>query len=431
MGDYDYFEKVTEPGKLVSHLENLIAGRTTLIDTQVLPSLEPHLKKFGKKDEELIQSHNSFLSSFNQWLKDYPSSLVLVPGVREEIQHRLEAGGYHARQSLKTRGSLAVLEEYEILADQTLAGIKALPRFDFPKFYDENLALLEYLHTIMQWQKSEHKAGNADDQIVSTALSLAIVKSAPINVVTFDRHLQETLLSFHKIITCRQTAGSGQRPYVSSLRKTEITIRGFNQDSGLIVFKGSTDHFTAPYSYPFEKEMKQIGRVGFKDAARAYNREKERIGRNIGEYLSSCHEMFTVLQRERERIKTAPVEIKDVEPAKETIPSLTQSLESLLLLIPSEPETAEEIAKARDGCSSLKNISAQQGFKEFQAKIEERLAGLDKREKDLRKQAIEKEIDSKKKRIGELALALDNEDSVEELIRGGEEIKALYQKLNG
>lgn len=431
MGDYDYFEKVTEPGKFVSHLENLIAGRTTLIDTQILPSLEPHLKKSGKKYEELIKSHNSFLSSFNQWLKDYPSSLVLVPGAREEIQHRLEAGGYYARQSLRAKGSLAALEEYEILIDQILAGIQALPRFEFPLFYNENLALLEYLHTVMQWQKDDHQAGNADDQIVSTALSLAIVKSTPINVVTFDRHLQDTLRSFHKITTCRQTAGSNPRPYVFALRKSEITVRGFNQDSGLIVFRGSTNQFLAPYSYPFEKEMKQIGRVGFKDAARAYNREKERIKKNIEGYLSTCHERFLGLQRERERVKTAPTEIKATEPAKKTIPSLMQSLESLLLLIPSEPETAEEIAKAREGYSSLKNISSQPGFKEFQAKIEERLTGLEKIEKELRKEAIKKEIDSKKKMMGELSLALDSEDSTENLIRIGEEIKTLYQTLKG
>ncbi len=428
MGWYDYFEKVREPGRIISHLENLIKENITIIDTNVLPSLEPHLKKLGKKDEGLINSHNAFMVSFSGWLKNYPAFLVLVPSVREEIQQRLEANGYYTRESLKTKNPLPALKEYETLADQSLEEMKRLPSFEPPPLYDENLALLEYLHTVMQWQKEEHKAGNADDQIVSAALAIAAVKSVPINVITFDTYLQSTLLHFHKIITCRQiTAGHDQKPYVSALRKAKIIVRGFNPDSCLVEFRGSTNQFRAPYSYPFEKEMKQIGRIGFKDAARAYNREKERVKRNIEEYLFTCHERF--LAPQREKVNPPIPQKKAVREEPPTPSPLLKSLESLLSLIPPEPETEEEISKAREGYLSLKNISEQQGLKDFQKIIEERLSSLETRGKHVKKGEVERNIASRKNGLVELVQGLNDEDSTEKLILVGTELKSLYQQL--
>ncbi|MBW2997169.1 hypothetical protein KY349_02395 [Candidatus Woesearchaeota archaeon] len=314
MEDFDYFHFVEDPGRVIGYIERILEQNPVIIDTNVVPTLESYLQR-KKPEPAMVHKYSEFMAAFNRWLDD-SKNLVIVPQVARELEYRLHKAEEAAKAKNGKNGKPG-LEKYIALVHQAREKL-FVDRCEEKKGYDEMLELLIYLHDPMNWQKEDHEAGNADDQIVVTAMTYAINEVQTVTVFSNDVALNKTLLCFHKLLSSKGIVPSEKLPVVQVLRELSILLNQFDSTEGLFQHAGSTLDFELPYKYDFKDDMRLYFRRGSELGARSSTAAKRKIVEKTQTFLHKYNSLLSAPRGGRSRmIKQPEPETAPEEPAAE------------------------------------------------------------------------------------------------------------------
>jgi len=353
------------------------------------------------------------MTSFNRWLEHY-DNLIIVGGVREELGHRLNAALSKAR---RRNGNYPNLESYRGLVTETLIKLERLDPFHEPGGYTDMVTFFEEAHKVMNWQKTDHKIGGADDQLIAAAITYAIGESKSINLFTNDRGVQYTLRSAHRFLSSRQVIGDNYQSIAAELRKLSIRVQKFSQSAQQFEFVCNPSGFRSPYHYPFWEDMKQVGKNGTGDTSRTFQRKKDTILNQARKFLNEYNKKFERTRDLRERVKTEERNIV-----------ITESLDTLLSIIDA-PQTLEDAEKSEKGYVALMTIAKEVGEEDLLEQLREGQHKILETKHQLKKVKLEEQIETLKAQIAEASANISDEKSAQQLATFSTELQSLYAEL--
>lgn len=427
---FDYFYEVRNHFSVTNHIGNLVSEAPTFMDTNIVPTLE-HCLKDKSCDDWLIRGHNYFMRSFNQWLSS--ENLILVPGVREELGYRLQAAGSYALETLKKKDN-NLLQQYTELVREAQALLSGLAAFKEPEMYTPTLDLLVYLHQWVNWQKDEHKAGNADDQIIAAALNRAIDNEQALLVFSNDSYLRNTLNCFHRALSSSQTLPNGSWEIAQRLRKAEIAVRSYSAEKKEIGFCFNTIDFYSPCFYDLKQTIKSVaGRSGFKSSEDNLNNLRDDLISRLKSFVSD-YNCFLGNKKAKEKAALLPsLVVENKAPEAFEKEKLSSSLEHLLSLIENraEPPSFGEFKDIEKSYFALSVVAEGCGQPEFILKIKQKQDDLQAKKQALEIAALRTQIESKEEILASL---MGKENKIKEdyqlLSQTGAEIAGLIEQMD-
>lgn len=380
MEDFDYFHFVQDHRRIIGHIERILLQNPVIIDTNIVPTLESYLNR-RKPDPAMIHKYSDFMSAFNKWLdgpEELSKNLIIVPQAAREIDYRLKKAEEVA-EAKNGKNCKEGIERYVALVKEAREKLFEKDRYEEKKGHDEMLELLIYLHDPMNWQKDDHDAGNADDQIVVTAMTYGVNDLQTVTVFSNDVALNNTLLCFHKLLSSKGVIPSEKLPVVQVLRELNILLNQFDSTEGQFKYTGSTLDFEIPYMYDYIGDMRLYFRRGSELGARSSNAAKKKILEKTQTFL---HKYNSILAAPRNRharmIRQPEPEINKAEPAAEEEPqeertALGRELEKLTQQKREQEEEALAAEEAAEETSSFEQavVVSRPGIEEALPEVED------------------------------------------------------------